>query len=144
MELAIFRKISIFYESDIDAILEMMKRGGNMKKSIKLSLLYSQIIFFILLPVWMELTKYLHPIVVGVVWFSITFIVLFVVCWVKKEKIILSKKLLYLLTFLYSVGLLILLFFRPKVQSYGTINLIPFETIQFYLSGNVAYLICSI
>ena len=63
-----------------------------MKKSIKISLLYSQIVFFIFLPVWMELTKYLHPIVVGVVWFSITFIVLFVVCWVKKEKIRLSKQ----------------------------------------------------
>ena len=112
-----------------------------MKKSMKISLLYSQIVFFILLPVWMELTKYLHPIVVGVVWFSITFIVLFVVCWVKKEKIILSKQILYVLTFLYSIGLLILLFFRPKAQSYGTINLIPFETIHFYLSGNVAYLI---
>ena len=62
-----------------------------MKKSIKISLLYSQIVFFILLPVWMELTKYLHPIVVGVVWFSITFIVLFVVCWVKKEKITIVK-----------------------------------------------------
>ena len=49
-----------------------------MKKSIKISLLYSQIVFFIFLPVWMELTKYLHPIVVVVVWFSITFIVLFV------------------------------------------------------------------
>ena len=51
-----------------------------MKKSMKISLLYSQIVFFILLPVWMELTKYLHPIVIGVVWFSITFLVLFVVC----------------------------------------------------------------
>jgi glycopeptide antibiotics resistance protein len=37
--------------------------------------------------------------------------------------------------------LLILLFFRPKGQSYGTINLIPLDTINFYLSGNVAYLI---
>ena len=52
-----------------------------------------------------------------------------------------SKQILHVLTFLYSVGLLILLFFRPKGQSYGTINLIPFDTIHFYLSGNVAYLI---
>ena len=63
-----------------------------MKKSIKISLLYSQIVFFIFLPVWMELTKYLHPIVVVVVWFSITFIVLFFVCWVRKEKITNVKK----------------------------------------------------
>jgi glycopeptide antibiotics resistance protein len=119
----------------------MIKRGGNMKKSIKLSLLFSQSIFFILLPVWMELTKYLHPIVVGVIWFSITFSVIFLVSWVKKEKIRLSKKILYVLTFLYSIGLLILLFFRPEDQSYGTINLLPFDTIFYYLSGNVAYLI---
>jgi glycopeptide antibiotics resistance protein len=119
----------------------MIEYGGNMKKNIKLSLLYSQIVFFILLPVWIELTKYLHPIVVGVVWFSITFLVLFCVCWVKKEKIRLSKHILHVLTFLYSIGLLILLFFRPKGQSYGVINLIPFNTINFYLSENVAYLI---
>ena len=112
-----------------------------MGKNIKLSLLYSQIVFLIFLPVWIELTKYLHPIFIGVVWFLITFSVLLCVCWVKKEKIRLSKKILYVLTFLYSIGLLILLFFRPKAQSYGTINLIPFETIHFYLSGNIAYLI---
>jgi VanZ like family len=101
-----------------------------MKKSIRLSFLYSQIIFFILLPVWIELTDYLHPIVIGVIWFSISFLVLFGVCWVNKEKIR-----------LYSIGLLILLFFRPKGQSYGAMNLIPFETIYFYLSGSVDYLI---
>ena len=51
------------------------------------------------------------------------------------------KRFLHVLTFLYSIGLLILLFFRPKGSSYGTINLIPFDTISFYLSGNVSYLI---
>ena len=49
-----------------------------MKKNIIMSLLYSQFIFFILLPVWIELTKYLHPIVIGVVWFLIFLLVLFV------------------------------------------------------------------
>ena len=44
-----------------------------MKKNIILSFLYSQIVFFILLPVWIELTKYLHSIVIGVVWFLIFF-----------------------------------------------------------------------
>lgn len=112
-----------------------------MKKCIKLSLLYSQIIFFILLPIWIELTKYLHPLVIGVVWVSISALILFGVCWVKKEKIRLSKRVLHIVIFLYSTGLLILLFFRPKNQSYETINLIPFDTIRFYLLGNVDYLI---
>lgn len=126
---------------DKNTILEMKEYGRSMKKNIKLGFLYSQIVFFILLPVWIELTKYLHPIVIGVVWFSISFLVLFGVCWVKKAKIQLPKHILHILTFLYSIGLLILLFFRPKGQSYGTINLIPFDTIYFYLSGNVDYLI---
>ncbi|QGQ45156.1 VanZ family protein [Metabacillus sediminilitoris] len=125
----------------MDTILEMMEYGGNMKRNIKLSFLYSQIVFFILLPVWIELTKYLHPIVIGVVWFSIYFLVLFGVLWVKKGKIQLSEHILHVFTFLYSIGLLILLFFRPKGQSYESINLIPFDTIYFYLSGNVNYLI---
>ena len=112
-----------------------------MKKSIIMSFVFSQCVFIILLPVWVELTKYLHPIVIGVVWFLIFFLVLFVVCLVKNEQIQFSKHILHALTFLYSIGLLILLFFRPKGQNYGTINLIPFNTIHFYLSGNVGYLI---
>lgn len=62
-----------------------------MKKNIKLSFLYSQIVFFIFLPVWIELTNYLHPIVIGVVWFSISFTFLFVVFWINKEEIRISK-----------------------------------------------------
>jgi glycopeptide antibiotics resistance protein len=112
-----------------------------MKKSIIMSFVFSQCVFIILLPVWVELTKYLHPIVIGVVWFLIFFLVLFGVCLVKNEQILFSKPILHALTFLYSIGLLILLFFRPKGQNYGTINLIPFNTIHFYLSGNVGYLI---
>ncbi|WP_041580494.1 VanZ family protein [Bacillus sp. 1NLA3E] len=112
-----------------------------MNKNIKHSLLYSQIVFIILLPVWIELTKYLHPIVVGVVWFCVYFLVLFGVFWAKNEKIRLSKNIFHGLTIFYSIGLLILLFFRPNGQSHRTINLIPFDTIFFYLTGNVDYLI---
>ena len=112
-----------------------------MKKSIIMSFFFSQSVFIILLPVWVELTKYLHPIVIGVVWFFIFFLALFGVCLVKNEQIQFPKNILHVLTFLYSLGLLILLFFRPKGQNYGTINLIPFNTIYFYLSGNVSFLI---
>ena len=119
----------------------MTEYGENMKKNITISFLFSQSVFIILFPVWIELTKYLHPIVIGVVWFLIFFLVLFGVCLVKNEQIRLPKQILHALTFLYSIGLLILLFFRPKSRSYGTINLIPFDTIYFYLSGNIGYLI---
>ena len=112
-----------------------------MNKNIKISFIFSQCVFIILLPIWIELTKYLHPIVIGVVWFIIFFLAVFGVCLVKKEQIRFSKPILHALTFLYSIGLLILLFFRPNGQSYGTLNLIPFDTIHFYLSGNVGYLI---
>ena len=42
---------------DIDAILERLKRRGSMKKTIKLSLFYSQAVFFILLPVWILINQ---------------------------------------------------------------------------------------
>ncbi|QED46505.1 VanZ family protein [Cytobacillus dafuensis] len=112
-----------------------------MKKIIILSVLLSQSIFFMLLPIWIELTNYLHSLVIGVVWVLISTLVLFAVCWWKKEKIRLSKRILHVLMLLYSIGLLILLFFRPKGQIYESINLTPFDTIRFFLSGNVDFLI---
>jgi len=42
---------------------------------------------------------------------------------------------------LYSIGLLVLLFFRPANQEYGQINYIPFKTIGEFLSGNGNFLI---
>lgn len=112
-----------------------------MKKIIKLSLLYSQFIFILLLPIWIELTQYLHPLVIVIVWFCFSSFGLFVVCWVKNETILIPKRTLHVIMFLYSSGLLILLFFRPQDQSYESISLIPFETIRLYLSGHVGYLI---
>lgn len=88
-----------------------------------------------------ELTQYLHPLVIVIVWFCFSSFVLFVVCWVKNETILIPKRTLNVIAFLYSIGLLILLFFRPQDQSYESISLIPFETIRFYLSGHVGYLI---
>lgn len=56
----------------------------------------------------------------------------------KNEKIFVSKQTVNLIFIFYFFGLIILLYFRPQDQNYGTINLIPFETI---LSGHVDYLI---
>ncbi|HWL23773.1 MAG TPA: VanZ family protein [Ureibacillus sp.] len=112
-----------------------------MSKSIKLSFLYSQIVFFVLLPVWMELTKYLHPIVLVVVWGLIVFLCLFGVSWIRKEEIGVSRQVLHGIILAYTVGLLILLYFRPSGANYGSINFIPFETIVYYLTGSVSFLI---
>ncbi|WP_176699601.1 hypothetical protein [Neobacillus massiliamazoniensis] len=42
---------------------------------------------------------------------------------------------------LYTIAILVLLFFRPNDQSYQSWNLIPFSTISFYFSGKVNWLI---
>jgi glycopeptide antibiotics resistance protein len=114
---------------------------GTMKKSSILSLIYSQIGFFILLPVWIKLTKYLHPLVIVIVWLLFSSLVLLCVCWVRNDKIQIQKHIIHIFAFLYSLGLLVLLFFRPNDQNYDNFNLIPFHTINFYLSGNVDFLI---
>lgn len=108
-----------------------------MKTNIKYSFYYSQTLFIVLLPFWIKLTNYLHPIVFAVVWLAITILVFFSVFLIKKEKMRLPKHFLHLFVFLYTIGLLTLLFFRPKNQSYNTFNLIPFDTIHFYFSGRV-------
>lgn len=120
--------------------MDLFERGSY-EKIIKLSLLYSQPLFILLLPVWFELTRYLHFMVIAILWFCFSFFVLFCICLIKDEKIIVSKRIFHLVVLLYSIGLLILLFFRPQEQNYGAVNLIPFETIQFYLSGQVDHLI---
>lgn len=112
-----------------------------MKKSLKQSLLYSQIIFLVFIPLWIELTIYLHPLVIVIVWFCLTSLFLFIICWKNKVQITISMRFIHIIALIYSTGLMILLFFRPKSQSYGTLNLIPFNTIRFYLSGNVDWLV---
>lgn len=114
-----------------------------MNRYVKHSLLFSQIAFIALLPIWLKLTDYLHPLVIGVVWFCWTSLLLCTVLLITKETITIPRLVLNGVILLYSIGLLILLFFRPENQSYGslTINLIPFQTIAYYFSGNVDFLI---
>jgi glycopeptide antibiotics resistance protein len=105
------------------------------------SFVYAQVVFLLSLPLWLNLTDYLHPIVLGVVWACLTALFLFVSALVKHQTYIVPKMVLQLAILLYSLGLIVLLFFRPENQSYGEINLIPFETIGYYLSGEVTFLI---
>ncbi|WML55895.1 VanZ family protein [Neobacillus sp. PS2-9] len=112
-----------------------------MKKSYILSLFLSIGTFLIFSPVLFQLTSYLHPVVLVVVWFCIYMFYLISLLLIRKETIQLSYSLFLTFILFYTIGLLILLFLRPNDQSYESINLIPFSTIAFYLSGKVDSLI---
>lgn len=108
---------------------------------MKRSIIYAQLLFLVLLPIWLKLISYLHPLVIVVVWFTLTLFVVGITCWWKQVKVILPVQVLHITAILYTCCLLVLLFFRPKNQNYDTINLVPFDTILFYLSGNGDFLI---
>lgn len=112
-----------------------------MEKKSWYSLIVSQVIFFIFLPLWTQVTTYLNPFVIAVVWFCYSFLTLFTFSWMTKEKIQVSSKVYHLAIFIYSVALFILLFFRPDNHGAESVNFIPFETVRLYLSGNADFLI---
>ncbi|MGF2616554.1 VanZ family protein [Rossellomorea vietnamensis] len=108
---------------------------------MRTSLILSQILFLFLFPIWLELTNYLHPIVIAVVWLCYSFLAVYIVCLGKGVVISFRKNLLHVLIGLYSFSLLILLFMRPNNQEYNYANFTPFETISFYFSGKVEFLV---
>ncbi|KLT17950.1 teicoplanin resistance protein VanZ [Neobacillus vireti] len=109
--------------------------------SVWLSIGISQLLFIVLLPIWLRLLSYLHPVVLLVVWMCLTILVLFVVYSVRRETLQISKTILKSVIGIYSLGLFILLFFRPANQEYSQINYIPFKTIMGFLSGDVNFLV---
>jgi glycopeptide antibiotics resistance protein len=112
-----------------------------MKKSLFLSMQLSSIVFLLLSPLFLQLLSFLHPLVLIVVFCSLVFIAFFLVLLIRKESLNMNFSLFLILMVIYSVALLILLFFRPNDQGYNSFNLIPFTTISFYLSGEVNNLI---
>jgi glycopeptide antibiotics resistance protein len=112
-----------------------------MKKLLLLTLIISIFIFLLLSPLLLHLVSYLHPVVLGVVFFCIVMAVLFFIVLIRRETIQISYSKLSFLILFYSFGLFILLFFRHSDQSYQSLNLIPLSTIAFYLSGKVNGLI---
>lgn len=112
-----------------------------MKKSFLLSLLIAILLFAFYYTVLVQLTSYLHPIVLGVVLFCMVIAVFFIVIVIRKEMIQLRYSDFCMLLLLYTIALFILLFFRPGNHAYQSINLVPFSTIAFYLSGKVNGLI---
>lgn len=108
-----------------------------MKQTVLIAFISSAGVFLLLSPVFLKLTSYLHPIVLAVVFFCLFVAVFFFAAFFRKETIIFPYRLVIGLLSLYSLALLVLLFFRPNNQSYESINLIPFSTIGFYFSGKV-------
>ncbi|SDL87174.1 VanZ family protein [Sediminibacillus halophilus] len=109
-----------------------------MEKRFVISLWVSQIVFVLLLPIWITLTEYLHSLVLIVVWvcYSFAFFSISSIAFKKRFKI--AKKSLNVCIIVYSIFLLVLLFFRPAGPVYDNYNIIPFKTIMFYLDGETS------
>jgi glycopeptide antibiotics resistance protein len=112
-----------------------------MKKSFFMSLAISIGLSFLLFPILIQLTAYLHPIVLAVVFFCIFIITFFLILLINRQTLHLPYSLFLWILILYTIALLVLLFFRPNNQSYHSMNLMPFATISYYLSGKVNLLI---
>ncbi|WP_456279331.1 VanZ family protein [Bacillus sp. AK128] len=112
-----------------------------MKRATIWGIICSQILFLSLYSVWWKLTTYLHPIVIPVIWLCLTGMILFIAYYFQRIVIFLDYRLIGIGLFFYSVGLLILLFFRPSNQSYNHFNLIPFQTIFYFLFQEPSFLV---
>ncbi|MCM3691313.1 VanZ family protein [Neobacillus niacini] len=112
-----------------------------MKISFLVSLIVAIALSVILSPFLIQLVVYLHPVVLGVILFCLVLAIFFGILFIRKQTIPLPYSKVRLLLLLYTIALFILLFFRPSDQSYQSINLVPFSTISFYLSGKVTGLI---
>ncbi|MGN1387104.1 MAG: VanZ family protein [Bacillus sp. (in: firmicutes)] len=112
-----------------------------MKKTTIHAALLSQLCFLLLLPFIIDLFQYLHPIVYVVVWLCLTVLIFFLIYLFRKEHIVMSRRIVIGALIVYTICLLMLLFMRPGNQSYDSYNLVPFETVSFYLSGEVAPLV---
>lgn len=115
--------------------------GVIVKNTYTLALFLSLATFLVLSPIFFRLINYLHPVVLLVVLSCIYLTCLGLLLLIRKESIRISYSLFLTFIIIYSIGLLILLFFRPNDQSYESVNLKPFTTISFYLSGKVDGLI---
>ena len=112
-----------------------------MKISFLLSSVVTLITYLSFSQFFIKLTAYLHPIAVVVLLLCLFILVFFVSLLFQKKKIKVSTKLLHYFLILYSLALLVLLFFRPSDQTYHSINVKPFSTIFYYLSGEVDFII---
>lgn len=112
-----------------------------MKHSFVIALISTFAVFLVFFSVFLQLTLYLHPLVIAVLISCIFFLFYSFTLLLRKDTITLRYPLVLTILILYTIALLILLFFRPSNQSYHSWNLIPFSTISYYLSGKVRWII---
>lgn len=112
-----------------------------MKKIIFISVIFAFSLFLLFYPYFIQLVSYLHPIVLIVVVFCLFILILFFLLYIYKKTIYISHSLFLWIFILYTIALLVLLFFRPNNQVYDTINLVPFSTIHYYLTGNAKWIV---
>lgn len=102
-------------------------------------IIFSGLIFILLIPIYQPLSTYLHPLVIPVLAAFIYVMVFCAALFFRGETVTLSSKVVGTILGIYTLSLLVLLFFRPTEQDYGAahnVNLVPFSTISLFLSGN--------
>ena len=112
-----------------------------MKKSFFISLFITGAVFLACSSLLLGLTSYLHPLVIPVVICCFFFFFYSLILLLRKENLEISYCLFTGIIAVYTIALLVLLFFRPNIQYNYAYNLIPFSTISFYLSGKVKMII---
>lgn len=108
-------------------------------KKHAIPIIFSVIILLLMIPIYQPLATYLHPLVIPVVFFCVYVVVFSIALFFRKETVTFSVKTLSTGLGIYTLSLLVLLFFRPNEQDYGAahnVNLVPFSTISLFLSGN--------
>ncbi|MGD6834756.1 VanZ family protein [Sutcliffiella halmapala] len=102
-------------------------------------IIFSGLIFILLIPIYQPLSTYLHPLVIPVLAGCIYVMVFCAALFFRRECVRISSKAVGTILGIYTLSLLVLLFFRPNEQDYGAahnVNLVPFSTISLFLSGN--------
>jgi len=112
-----------------------------MGKSLLLSFILSSAIFLVFSPIFYQVTFYLHPIALAVVFFCLFFLISFFILLFQKKSVKIPFPLFMCILIVYTGALLVLLFFRPSSTSYISLNFTPFNTIEFFLSGRVNWFI---
>ncbi|MCA1320367.1 VanZ family protein [Bacillus tianshenii] len=108
-------------------------------KKHAIPIIFSVSILLLMIPIYQPLATYLHPLVIPVVFFCVYVVVFSIALFFRKETVTFSVKTLSTGLGIYTLSLLVLLFFRPNEQDYGAahnVNLVPFSTISLFLSGN--------
>lgn len=112
-----------------------------MKKIWMISTFLSLSISLLSFPFFLQLTTYLHPIVLVVVFFCLFLLIFFLMLLIKEKTVNLPYLLFKWVLILYTSALIVLLFLRPNDQSYDSLNLIPFATIRHYLTDEIHWII---